>query len=163
MRKFGKVSLVVSLVFCLLAFTGCEKNEDNKGNETGKNTVAAKLVAEFEKAVKDKNDSEAIANAVSESEIIQISVGVMPIEEGYLDGFDGEVKGFKNSYVIKPMIGSQPFVAYVFESDDASKLEETLKSQANKRWNICTEADDLETTVSGKYVFLVMSPSSFED
>ena len=154
MKKIGK--LLFAAVFCVLLITGCK-------NEEQKETVAAKLVAVFEEKIKEEKDIEKVANEISTNENIEIAVGVMEAEEGYLDGFDGEISGFKKAYSIKPMIGSQPFVAYVFETDDASTLKDLLKEKANKRWNICTEADDLEISVVDNYVFLVMSPTNFDE
>ena len=90
----------------------------------------------------------------------------MPVEEGFLTGFDNvEIKGFKEGAMFAPMIGTIPFVGYVFTMDDAAaaiELSTLLEENANPRWNICTEADEMFTTVSGNKVFFVMSPSSFE-
>ena len=80
-------------------------------------------------------------------------------EAGYLRGFDEEISGFKDGYVMGPMIGSIPFVGYVFQTEDnesADALLETLKSKANMRWNICTEADTMITDVKGNYVLFFM-------
>ena len=60
------------------------------------------------------------------------------------------------------MIGTIPFVAYIFEVDNPKEFASTLKEQANLRWNICTEADEMQTSIVDNYVFFVMSPSNFE-
>lgn len=161
MKNIGKILVVASMAFCALFVTGCGSKKES--NDVNKNTVATKLVEEFKTSIKSEKDIEKIATKISESSTIKIGVGTMPVEEGLLDGFDGEIKGFNKGYAIKPMIGSQPFVAYVFESSDSVSLEKTLKEKANKRWNICTEADDLETAIVDNYVFLIMSPSNFEE
>lgn len=161
MKKISKLFFV--LLVSLLLVTGCMNKKEEVKVDDKKETVASKLVLEFEKQIKNEKDIEKIANTISKNETIKISVGVLEAFEGYLDGFDDEVKGFTKAYAIKPMISTQPFVAYVFETKDANKLKKTLEEKANKRWNVCTEADDLEIIVVDNYVFLVMSPSSFEE
>lgn len=80
----------------------------------------------------------------------------------YISGFQKEIKDFKTAYAIRPMIGTIPFVAYIFEVENANEFAEELKSSADLRWNICTEADEMHAVVSGDYVFFVMSPKNFE-
>lgn len=170
MKKLSKL-LLVAMIGVLLTTTGCNnKNVDNNqtdnsyvdNNTTKKETVATKLVNVFEEKIKDEKDIEKVANAIATNENMEIAVDVMKAEEGYLDGFNGDIKGFTNAYSIKPIIGSQPFVAYVFETDDADALKTVLEEKADKRWNICTEADELEISVVDNYVFLIMSPASFD-
>ncbi len=110
--------------------------------------------------------AEEAANAVAVALEDIFGPVVMPVEEGFLTGFDNvEIKGFKEGAMFAPMIGTIPFVGYVFTMDDAAaaiELSTLLEENANPRWNICTEADEMFTTVSGNKVFFVMSPSSFE-
>ena len=40
---------------------------------------------------------------------------------------------------------------------------ENLEKNADKRWNICTEADEMVVSAEGNTVFFVMSPSKFEE
>ena len=93
--------------------------------------------------------------------------GAMEVEEGVLSGFDNyEVKGFKSGAVFMPMIGSIPFIGYVFELADgvsASDFVSNLKANANLRWNICVTADEMVTATSGNKVFFVMCPEQFEE
>ena len=90
----------------------------------------------------------------------------MAVEPGFLTGFDNtEIKGFKEGAMFAPMIGTIPFVGYVFTLDDstnASDFISTLKSAANLRWNICTSADEMVTGSAGNKVFFVMCPKSFD-
>ena len=91
----------------------------------------------------------------------------MPVEEGLLSGFDNyEVKGFDKGTVFMPMIGSIPFVGYVFElkSDtDVNTFMSNLEKNANKRWNVCVEADEMYTASYGNKVFFIMCPKSLEE
>ena len=65
-----------------------------------------------------------------------------------------------------PMIGTIPFIGYVFELKDETDVNQfisTLKSNANLRWNICTEADEMVVCSVDKKVFFVMCPKYFEE
>lgn len=111
--------------------------------------------------------AEEIANAVISHSSIQFMGGVVPVEEGLLTGFDNaEIKGFKNGYMFAPAIGTIPFVGYVFELADGANADafvNTLKSSANPRWNICTNAEQTIVEKSGNKVFFLMCPKSFEE
>ncbi len=111
--------------------------------------------------------AEEIANAVMAHSSIQFMGGVVPVEEGFLTGFDNtEIHGFSSGVMFAPAIGTIPFVGYVFElSDgtDADAFVKTLKDGANPRWNICTEAEQTIVEKSGNKVFFLMCPKSFEE
>ena len=111
--------------------------------------------------MKDSNSIEEVAKKISQNEIIKPVVEATKVED-YMPGFTTEIKGYDEAYMVAPMIGTIPFVAYVFESDNAKELANTLKESADLRWNICTEADDMEISIVDDYVFFVMAPSSFE-
>lgn len=149
--------IVLSLPVCLL--TGCTSREE----KTEEETVAIILGKQFEKEIKKEKDIEKVAKKIAENKILQISVDVSQIKKGdYISGFQKEVKDFKKAYAIRPMIGTIPFVAYIFEVEKADEFAEKLKSNADLRWNICTEADEMHAVVSGDYVFFIMSPKNFE-
>lgn len=163
--KFSFIMLLsLSLLVCLV--TGCTKNEgkeDKPEEKQEEKTIAVILAEQFEKEIKDEKDIEKVAKKISENEVLEISVDVAQIKKGdYLSGFQKDIKGYKKVYAIRPMIGTIPFVAYVFETDKAEEFAEELKSNADLRWNICTEADEMKAVVSGDYVFFVMSPKNFE-
>ncbi len=129
-------------------------------------TLGNKLLAEF-KAKASGMDTEALANALVTAPFIEFSGISMPVEEGILTGFgNAEIKGFKSGATFAPMIGSIPFIGYVFELNnaaDASSFISTLKSNANLRWNVCTEAEEMISGSVGNKVFFVMCPTDFED
>ena len=60
------------------------------------------------------------------------------------------------------MIGSIPFVGYVFQTDDADALMAKLNATADPRWNICTEAAETVCIKQGNYVFFTMCPDEEE-
>ena len=62
------------------------------------------------------------------------------------------------------MIGSIPFVGYVFVLEDGTDKTEfisNLKENANLRWNICVEAEEMVTGVAGNKVFLAGKAALF--
>ena len=111
--------------------------------------------------------TEELANALIENPAIQFMGGAMPVEEGLLSGFDNtEIKGFKSGAVFMPMIGSIPFIGYVFELENQADIPafiSTLKESANLRWNICVTADEMVTGSVGNKVFFVMCPTTLEE
>ena len=166
MKKF-KLYMAIAVVFTATFMTGCEKPKDdvkeNTEQKQEENTVAQTLGRQFESEIENEKDIEKVAKKIAENEILEISVDASQVKSGdYLSGFQKEIKDFKNAYVIRPMIGTIPFIAYIFEVENSSEFAEELKSSADLRWNICTEADEMHVVVRGDYVFFVMSPKNFE-
>lgn len=148
------------------ATTETATTEDASTEATG---TVGEIALEAFKAYAEANadaTAEEVANAIAPSLENYFGPVVMPVEEGILNGFDNaEIKGFEEGVVFAPMIGTIPFVGYVFtlaEDADAENFMESLEAAANPRWNICTEADQMFTEVVGNKVFFVMSPSKFE-
>ncbi len=136
------------------------KPEEAKPSEK---TVGQTLLADF--MGKANSDVLTIAEGLISNSMIQFMGGAMEVEEGYLAGFDEEIKGFKKGAMFAPMIGSIAFVGYVFElssASDVSAFISNLKENANLRWNVCVEAEEMVTGSSGNKVFFVMCPKSFE-
>lgn len=129
-------------------------------------TLGNTLLADFKKKAASMGTEE-LANALIENPAIQFMGGAMPVEEGLLSGFDNtEIKGFKSGAVFMPMIGSIPFIGYVFELEnqaDVPAFISTLKESANLRWNICVTADEMVTGSVGNKVFFVMCPTTLEE
>ena len=142
-----------------------EKPEVKPEPET-KKSVGNILLADF-KSRAASGSALSIAEALVSNSVIAFSGGAMAVEPGYLNGFDDtEIKGFKEGAMFAPMIGTIPFVGYVFtleDGADASAFISTLKNSANLRWNICTSADEMVTGSVGNKVFFVMSPISFDE
>ena len=138
------------------------------GNEVSGDTVGNMLAQEFH-ALKAENaeiTAQEMADAILANPMIQFQGGSMPIEEGLLAGFDNaEIKGFNSGVMFAPMIGSIPFVGYVFtleEGADVDAFMQTLKDNANPRWNVCVEAEETIVENADNMVFFVMCPSQFE-
>ena len=63
------------------------------------------------------------------------------------------------------MIGAIPFVGYIFvlpDDADVDAFKTTLSDNADLRWNICVEADEMVVDNVGNTVFFVMCRNSEE-
>ena len=147
MKRIISVILAVSLV---AALAGCSK-------EDSPDTLGQKYVAVFDKSKETTADA-VVSELLSQVET-EISLDKVDVEEGYLAGFDNEISGFSKAVMFTPMIGSIPFVGYVFETDDTDKLLSTLKENANPAWNICVEADETVYSVKDGLVLFLMCPN----
>lgn len=148
-----------------------EAVEDNTGTTDNSNqdttaaadSVAGVLMEQFLTEAKDGTDTTKLAEALSKNSVFgEVSMTTMEVEPGYLSGFENEISGFSKGTMFAPMIGTIPFVGYVFETDDTQKLVDTLIANAKLDWNICTSADEMQHASNEKYVLFVMSPKSFE-
>ncbi len=154
MKKLLAVLLIAVMVMALAACGG-----GNAG------TVGETLLEDF------KNDNAGNAQEIAErlisNEIIEFAGTTMPVEPGLLAGFDNaEITGFEEGVMFAPMMGTIPFVGYIFtleEGADVEAFKSTLEENANLRWNICTEAEELTVDSEGNKVFFLMSPKSFEE
>ncbi len=165
-----KKTITILLTFVmLLTFAACgekvEDNADNNNVDETPTTVGTILLADFKKD--SSGTAQEIADRLLTNEIIQFMGAAMPIEEGLLTGFnETEIKGFKEGVMFAPMIGTIPFVGYIFELEEGSDIaafKDTLKNNANLRWNICTEAEELIVENVDNKVFFIMCPKSFEE
>ncbi len=109
---------------------------------------------------KPETTAQEAADALITNEIIQFMGGTMPVEPGVLSGFDNaEIKGFEEAVVFMPMMGSNPFIGYIFDMPADADLEAfmtTLKESANMRWQICVEAEEMVVEAIGDKVFFLM-------
>lgn len=153
-----KVLFCLTLIIALFTLSGC--STDKKNNST---TVAGVLVNEFETIAEKENSVTDIAKKLSENKVLKISVMSEKLtEDDYVDGFNKEINNYKEGAYIRPVIGTIPFVAYVFEVDNPEDFSKELEDNANLSWNICTTADEVKVSIVNNYVFFIMSPKSFE-
>ncbi len=142
-----------------------EKAPDEKPDEAAK-TVGNILLADFKAKAGSATSALSLAEGLIGNSIIPFMGGAMEVEPGLLSGFDNaEIKGFKEGATFMPMIGSYPFVGYVFFLEDGVNVNDfiaNLKANANLRWNICVEADEMVAGNVGNKVFFVMCPKEFE-
>lgn len=140
-----------------------ESTPESEGSDTMGNT----LYKDFVSKVKNNPSmsTEDLANELVKNPVIKFMPMTMPVEQGYLAGFSTEIDGFKSGATFGPMIGSIPFVGYVFEVEKESDLDgfiKKLKDNADPRWNICVEADETVCGNVGTKVFFIMCPASAE-
>ena len=159
-----KVIALLLVAIMVLGTVACGSKEEPKV-EKEPETVREFLLADF-KANADKTAQE-IAEAVCANEILPFEPVIMPMEPGLMMGFDNaEITGFKECITFAPMVSTLPFLGYVFELEDGADVEAfktTLETNANLRWNICTEAEELVVESEGNMVFFLMCPKSFEE
>lgn len=129
---------------------------------TADGTAGEILLAAFQEmmAANPQMTAQEAADALITNEIIQFMGGTMPVEPGLLTGFgNAEITGFEEATVFMPMIGTIPFVGYVFdlaEDADVEAFMTTLKDNADMRWNICVEAEEMVVEAIGDKVFFLM-------
>ncbi len=159
-----KTIAIILAALMMFAMTACGTGSNNTETDPAPTTVGTKLLADF-RTMADKTPQE-IADALLTNEVIQFMPMSMPVEEGFLNGFNEEIKGFKEGVMFGPMIGTIPFVGYIFtvaDGGDVDAFVKTLEDNANLRWNICTEAEELIVEAEGNTVFFVMCPKNFEE
>ena len=154
MKKLLAVLLIVVMVMALAACGG-----GNAG------TVGETLLEDFRSDA--TGTAQKIADRLIANKIIEFAGATMPVEPGLLAGFDNaEITDFKEGVMFSPMMGTIPFVGYIFELEDGADVDafkQNLEANANLRWNICTEAEELTVDSEGNKVFFLMSPKSFEE
>lgn len=159
MKKF--VSLFLAAVMALSMVACGNSGEEAKEPET----VGEVLLADFK--VNAEGNAQEIVDAIMQNEILPFETAKMPVEPGLLMGFDNaEITGFKEGVMFAPMMGTIPFVGYVFvleEDTDVDAFTKTLEDNANLRWNVCTEAEELVVEAQENTVFFVMCPAQFEE
>lgn len=139
-----------------------ESTEETEVKDTPTDTVASKLYELFETEIATTDDINEVANKLIEAEYFkEVSMTTMEVEPGFLNGFEAEITGFNNGVMFTPMIGTIPFVGYIFETDNTELLIDELETNASLNWNICTTADEMLVKAHDNYVFFVMSPYTF--
>lgn len=143
------------------------ETDENKPAVSGE-SPAKTLYAEFQSIMADgeQHTCADIAEKLSQSEVLPFMPATMETSEGWINGFDEEINGFKSAAFFGPMIGTIPFVGYVFELDanaDVDAFTALLNEKSNLAWNVCTQADEKVCESEGNFVFFVMSPAQFED
>ena len=148
---------------------GEDSTTEGAGSDISGETVGTLLAEEFH-AIKAENaeiTAQEMADKILANPMIQFGGASMEIEEGLLTGFgNAEITGFNNGVMFAPMIGTIPFVGYVFTLDEGADVDafmQTLRDNADPRWNICTEAEETIVENADNMVFFVMCPAQFEE
>lgn len=156
-----KILALIVAATLILTFAACTKTEENL-------TLGGSLKKQFIEITEGgETDPLTIAEALMSNELIQFAPMVTEIDPGiFLQGFELDaVEGYSKAAMFGPMIGSIPFVGYIFnleEGVDADGFITKLEENADLNWNICVSADEMHTAKSGTTVFFLMSPLSLE-
>ncbi len=133
------------------------------------NTMGMNIWNLFLKTIGENSDKscEELGNIfMNTPDVIPYGGMAMPIEEGFLTGFNNyEVKGFKSGAVFMPMIGTIPFVGYVFELEEGADVKAFIKELSDNcfmRWNLCTSAEQVVAGAKDNKVLFVMCPSAVD-
>lgn len=157
-----KITLLLTAAVLTVAMAACSKKTPAQPElDLTADTQGTKLAVEFKNQLSKTTDLNEIANNMAN--FTEITCMVENFEPGYFPGFDTEITGFKQAVGFLPMIGSIPFVSYIFEVENPAEFKELLKAAANPRWNICTEAAETVVISEGNYVFFTMCPGEEED
>ncbi len=140
-----------------------EESTETEAETTDGETIGQTVLAAFKEMIAANPDMTAqeIADAIAAQEILPFGPMVMPVEPGFLMGFDADITGFEAAVQLSPMIGTIPFMSFVFTLADDADVEafvKTLEDNANPAWNVCTEAEETIIEVSGQTVFFLMGP-----
>lgn len=111
------------------------------------------------------SNPEASTLEIAETLIGNPAIEFAPVTEaivpGYLPGFSADIDGFADGTMFAPMIGSIPFVGYIFRLDEDADVDafmQTLTDNADPSWNICVTAEETVMDHVGNTVFFVMCP-----
>ena len=156
MKKLFALLFAVMMVLSLVA---CGEEERPTYGAVGE-----PLVVSFEE--NSAKSAQEIADLLLKDPNLGFMGMTMAVEEGLLSGFgNAEIKGFKEGVMFGPTIGTIPFIGYVFtldEGTDVDDFKQTLEENADLRWNICTEADELIVESEGDKVIVIMTPNKFD-
>ncbi len=115
---------------------------------------------------KSGQTAQELAEELAAADYLPFEGVAAPVEPGWLMGFSAEeITGFSEGAMFAPMIGTIPFIGYVFTLDadaDVEAFMQTLQDSADPRWNICTEAEEVIVANVGNTVLFVMAPLSFD-
>ncbi len=137
-------------------------------SEEGISNLGTRLFEEFRGYAEQCGTTLEIAeNLAKSSELEMLSMATMEVEPGHLIGFgNAEITGFEEGVQFSPIIGTLPFVGYVFtlpEDADVNAFTKNLEEQANLNWNVCTTADNMFVGNEDNIVFFLMSPNEITE
>lgn len=161
MKKLMALLLAAVMMCSMVACGNSGSNEEVKEPET----VGEFLRQDF--VENSEGSAQEVADRLIQNEILPFEAVTMPVEPGFLTGFDNtEITGFSEGVMFAPMMGTIPFVGYVFvleDGVDVTGFVETLGDNANLRWNICTEAEEMVVEAEENTVLFLMCPKNFEE
>lgn len=149
--------------------TAAEEASTETEAEAAEGTTGEILLTDFQALMAENAEmtTQELADAIIENKIIEFGPATAPVEAGLLTGFGNEeITGFEEATMFAPVIGTIPFVGYIFElgaDADVEAFKTTLSESANLRWNVCTEADEMVVESVNNTVFFLMCPKSLNE
>lgn len=145
-------------------------NDNDKINENyiPDKTIGTVLCEEFEMVVMNNSEItlQDLMETIRSNPEIVFMCETQSVSAGNISGFNSDITGFMECFMLKPTIQTIPFVAYVFylnENEDVETFEKKLYDNVNLKWNEVTEADEIVVTAVGRHVFCVISSYYFQD
>ena len=177
MKKLVIAALTMTLVFSLTACGGNKENDnsseptnvESSSDTESTDSAGTTMLNAFKELMAEGTDYTALelAEKLVANPIIQFMGGAMTVEPGLQSGFDNyEVTGFDEGAMFGPMMGSIPFVGYIFHlpaDADIDAFMTGLKDNANMRWQICVEAEELIVENDGNTVFFLMTKKNLNE
>ena len=168
MKKLIAILLAALMLFSVTACGSASESADS-ADTIEKVTAqgdAQLILDDFYEKMDTEWTALSLAEALASADYLPFEGAAAAVEPGWLMGFSAdEITGFQEGAMFAPMIGTIPFIGYVFtleEGADVDAFMQTLKDNADPRWNICTEAEEVVTAHVGNTVLFVMAPLSFD-
>ena len=140
--------------------TDTDGTKDTEAETDADGLLSDSVVNAFFKKAKDGMTAEEIANEmVKDGETEGYVVSVMDADSYFMGFGNAEITGYAEAARFSPMIGTIPFMAYIFILDDgadSAAFTQMLLDNCNPRWNICTEADTTKVEQSGNAILFLM-------
>ena len=131
MKKFLVTLLTTVLVASMVACGGKNDVTTETTNTPAEEeivsdgTLGQDLLVVFAEHLKANPEAttQELADAVITNEKILFAGGSMPVEPGFLMGFSADITGFEEAVCFMPMIGTIPFMGYVFTLADGADVD----------------------------------------
>ena len=117
--------------------------------------LLSKLVSE---KLENASNVKEVLTYIADSGALPFECMVEDIPEDYMIGFTARTEKFNDGAYLAPIIGAQPFIVYLFQTDNTRDLETELRANADLRWNICTQASEIVCEEFGEYLLFAMVP-----
>ena len=164
-------SLVMSLV-------GCGNKDVNETTPLETETQEAEI-QEIEIADQNPNQTveefihESVTNGIAENnDMNQILTNIVesgrlpfdcvveeiPVDAEHIAGFSSQITGYNKCVMLTPVMNAQPFVVYLFETEDVPSLYAALKESVDMRWNVCVEATSIVAEEYDNHILFGMLP-----
>ena len=109
-----KIVTLLLVTIMMLSMTACGSSGSIEVKEP--ETVGEFICQDF--AANPEGSAQEVADRLIQNDILPFEAVTMPVEPGFLTGFDNaEITGFNEGIMFAPMMGTIPFVGYVFTLD----------------------------------------------